>query len=255
MREPAPSNTPRRVFLGLMALLLVLVGLHLLTQWLMDRASVEQIVRYDLPTYRLRFRLLNMDREMSLPAWVSSMLLLGVGGLMMLASWAQRVRARGGVLGWAVLGLFFVGLSLDESAAIHEVLVNRVQDALGEYATGLLFYAWYLPVLLMGAALLLGLLPFLLRLPRRTFWLLAMGVGVYLLGAVGFEAVMGMLVEPTGSDEPPLQHPGGGLVLVLLLEEGLELVGVAVLIYAMLNYLSSRIRLSVVPVDGTDTQD
>jgi len=258
MREPTPSNLPRRVFAVLLALLLVMVGLHLLTQWLMDRAAVEQIVRTDLPTYRLRFRLLNMDREMSLPAWVSSALLLFVGGLMGLAAWAQYVRGCGrrrrGVVGWAVLGLFFVALSLDESAAIHEVLVNRVQDILGTYATGLLFYAWYLPVLLAGAVLLLALMPFLLRLPRRTFWLLALGVGVYLLGAVGFEALMGMLVEPTGSDEPPLQHPGGGLVLVLLLEEGLELLGVSVLVYAMLDYLAPRLRLTVVPADGSATQ-
>ena len=125
--------------------------------------------------------------------------------------------------------------------------MSRTQTLLGEYATGMLYYAWYLPVLAVGILVLVGLLPFLLRLPRRTFWWLAFGVAVYLTGAVVFEAVMGMAVEPTGSDEPPLQHPGLGLVLVLILEESLELLGVTVLIYTMLDYLSSRVRLVLVP--------
>ena len=231
----------------LLAIILAIVMLHLLTQWMMNRSPVDGIVRHDLPTYRLRFRLLNMDREMSLPAWFSSTLLCGVGLAMWLAAWVHRRRGERGVLGWFALGLFFVMLSLDESAAIHEVLVPRVQAMLGDHATGLLYYAWYVPVLLMCLVFLVVLLPFLLRLPRRTFWFLGMSVAVYLGGAVCFEALMGMAVEPSGVDEPPLQHPPLHMVFLLVMEEGLEMIGITLLLYTMLDYLSPRLRLQVLP--------
>jgi hypothetical protein len=236
-----------------LALLLVVLGLcalHLLTQWMMNRAAVESIVRYDLPTYRLRFRLLNLDREMSLPAWFSSMLLAATAGLMLLAGWAQGLRREPGRAGWWVLGFFFLALSIDESAAIHEVLVNRAQAFLGAYATGLLFYAWYVPVLGLGLVLLLALVPFLRTLPRRTVRLLAAGVFLYLLGAVGFESLMGMAVEPSGTDEPPLQNPSAWLVALVVLEESFEMLGLVFLVGVMLDYLAPRVRLSVVRPTG-----
>ena len=233
----------------LLGLILMVVALHLLTQWMMNRSPIESIVRHDLPTYRLRYRLLNMDREMSLPAWFSSTLLCAVGLAMWVAAWVHRQRSERGVLGWSALGLFFVGLSLDESAAIHEVLVPRVQAMLGEHATGLLYYAWYVPVLLVCLVFLVFLLPFLLRLPRRTFWLLGLGVAVYIGGAVCFEALMGMAVEPSGVDEPPMQNPPAQMVFLLVMEEGLEMVGITLLLYAMLDYLSPRLRVQALPAD------
>lgn len=243
---------PVRVAIILLGLVLVVVALHLLTQWLMNRSAVEAIVRHDLPTYRLRYRLLNMDREMSLPAWFSSVLLCGVGLAMWVAAWVHRQHMTKGVLGWGVLGLFFIGLSLDESAAIHEVLVPRAQAILGEYATGLLFYAWYVPVLLACSILLAILWPFLRSLPRRTFWLLALGVAVYVCGAVVFESLMGMAVEPSGVDEPPLQNPPLHMVFLLVMEEALEMVGITLLLYAMLDYLAPRLRVQVLPQAASD---
>ena len=244
-----PWSGPVRVAVLLLAMVVTIVVLHLLTQWMMNRSAFESIVRHDLPTYRLRYRLLNIDREMSLPAWFSSTLLCGVGLSMWLAAWVHRVRKDKGVLGWLVLGLFFVGLSLDESAAIHEVLVPRAQAMLGEHATGVLFYAWYVPVLVLCSILLIVLWPFLRSLPRRTFWLLGLGVAVYLCGAVFFEALMGMAVEPSGVDEPPLQNPPLRMVALLVMEEGLEMVGITMLLFAMLDYLTPRLRLQVVSAD------
>ncbi|MEM9414113.1 MAG: hypothetical protein AAGA29_01385 [Planctomycetota bacterium] len=212
----------------------------------MNRVPTTDIVRFDQPTYRLRYRLLNLDREMSLPAWFSAMLIAVNGGLMLLAGWVQRRRGERGVLGWLVLGLFFLALSIDEASAVHEVLVDRVRGVMGPYATGLMFYAWYVPVLALGAILLVGLVPFLRGLPRRTLGLLALSVAVFLAGAVGFESLMGMAVEPTGSDEPPLQSPGFWFVALVVMEEGLEMLGMALLCYAMLSYLVSRVRLVVV---------
>ena len=258
MNTPSTSSIrngrpwPVRVAFVVLGLILAVVAMHLLTQWLMNRSPVEAIVRHDLPTYRLRYRLLNLDREMSLPAWFSSVLLCGVGLAMWVAAWVHRRLGERGVLGWAALGLFFVGLSLDESAAIHEVLVPRAQALLGENATGLLYYAWYVPVLLLCSVFLLVLLPFLLRLPRRTIWLLGLGVAVYLCGAVAFEALMGMAVEPSGVDEPPMQNPPLRMVFLLVMEEGLEMVGVTVLLFAMLDYLAPRLRVQVLPQAGSD---
>ena len=44
------------------------------------------------------------------------------------------------------------------------------------------------------------------------------------------------------------------MVLVLLLEEGLEMVGVAVLLFAMLDYLAPRVQLSAVPPGSTEAE-
>lgn len=245
--DPRRRSPVRTCVLGLLLAVLGLCALHLLTQWMMNRAAVESIVRYDLPTYRLRFRLLNLDREMSVPAWFSSMLLAATAGLMLLAGWAQGIRKEPGRAGWLALAVFFLVLSIDETAAIHEVMVNRAQAAMGAYATGLLFYAWYVPVLGLGLVLLLALAPFLRKLPRRTARLLAVGILLYLLGAVGFESLMGLSVEPTGTDEPPLQNPAAWFVLLVVLEESFEMLGLVFLVGVMLDYLAPRIQLSVSP--------
>lgn len=98
-----PSVSRRRpvvvaaVFLGV-----CIVGLglmHLISAWIADQVSPEAIVRHDIPTYRLRFRFFSLDREMTLPAWFSSLLMTVNGGLLLVLAWVRHRKHQGNV--WA----------------------------------------------------------------------------------------------------------------------------------------------------------
>ena len=56
-----------------------------------------------------------------------------------------------------------------------------------------------------------------------------------------------MTVEPSGVDEPPLL-----MVFLLVMEAGLEMVGVTLLLFAMLDYLAPRMQLQVLPQNALD---
>lgn len=217
----------------------------MVTVWLANRAPIESVVRHDIPTFRLRYRMLHLDREMTVPAWFSVILFAVNAGLAGLVAWVRRQRREGDVGAWVVLALVFVSLSIDELVAIHEVLPDRVRAVLGDYAVGPLYYAWYLPVVAFFGAIGLWLIPAWLRLPARTRWGMMASLGIFLLGAVGFEATMGWVMEARGAEDPPLQGGPWGLVFLVMAEELTELVGLSVLTCVLFAYLRPQVRLQI----------
>lgn len=231
---------------GLGVAIVAMAGLHVLTQMLMNAASVDQIVRTDQPTYRMRYRLLNLDREMSLGMWFSTLLIAANGLLMGVIAWVRRRQGRADVWPWILLALVFLGLSLDEAVAIHENLGPRVRGVLGSHATGLLYYAWYVPALAVAGVVGVCLIPFWRRLPGPTRWGLAAALAVYVIGAAGFEALMGQAMQAAGREDPPLRNPDAWLVLLVVAEEALEMIGMAVLTCVLWAYLSPSLQLRIV---------
>ena len=129
---------------------------------------------------------------------------------------------------WYLLALVFVFLALDESIQLHERMIEPTRDAFD--ASGLFYYAWIVPYGI--AFLLLGVayLRFLLRLPRRTAKLFVVSGVLFVAGAIGFEMLGGVVFQASGS---------ANLMYVVLqtFEEVLEMAGIVLFIYALVDYV------------------
>ncbi|MGA0334541.1 MAG: hypothetical protein ACO3N7_09435 [Kiritimatiellia bacterium] len=132
--------------------------------------------------------------------------------------------------GWNGLAGVFLFLAVDEFSSLHEML-NTPVKALFSGTYGVFHFAWVIPygilVLILGAVYV----PFLLKLPRRTAVHMVIAGVVYMSGA--------LVSEMAGSFVADL-HGGETLSYALLytLEETLEMLGIACLIFTLLSHLS-----------------
>ena len=129
-----------------------------------------------------------------------------------------------------VLALGFVILSVDEASSLHETLMKPI----GVSVAGDLFYfKWLGPGIVVVALVGLSYLPFLLALPRRLGALfLASGI-VFVAGAVGAEWIGSEM-----SRDRPDAHATWAYQIEVIVEEGLEMTGIALFIYALLLYIA-----------------
>ncbi len=186
-------------------------------------------------------RLAWVDGEANIPAWFSASLLLCaallLGGI---ASAHRRVGERA-VLWW-LLSLLFVLLSLDEIAQLHELSIRPLREHF--HASGFLYYPWIVPAGICASTLVIGYSGFLTALPGKTRWLFLIAGAIYVLGALGVEALSGRQASLHG-EQTGLHH------LIVTFEELLEMTGVAVFIYALLDYIGRRFSRLVFHIRGS----
>ena len=140
--------------------------------------------------------LFDVDVETNIPTFFNVMLfILGAIGFYAVGR-VKETNKRG----WFIMTVVFLFLALDEASKIHEKLMlvtlrfmNDGDLALGE--NGWLFYAWIIPYGLAALALVAGLLPWFLRMDRKTMVGLVIAGGVYVFGAIFLEAWSGKIAE------------------------------------------------------------
>jgi hypothetical protein len=183
--------------------------------------------------------LFDLDREATVPALFScSVLLLAACLLGVLARDGAR-RSDRWRRHWAVLALGFVFLALDEGAGIHEHLNRPIRELL--HAPGFAT-AWLVPAVVPVVVLGVLYLPFLRALPRRHAGLFLGSGLLFLFGAVALEAVAGGIIERRGKANFAYQAE-------VWAEESCEMLGAALFVYALLNYLAElgpAVRLQAV---------
>lgn len=178
--------------------------------------------------------------DLSLSSWYSAIALLFASILLATIGLARRTGndsryARR----WAVLAAIFLFLSCDEMLRIHErvalTLVRPTLESLGYSPTGLLYYSWvilYVPLLVVFVLAYLG---FWLDLPARTRRLMFTAGALFVGGAVGVE-MLNSWYESTLGASPVI-------VAATHVEEMLEMLGVVVLVYALMDHLGSHLRI------------
>jgi hypothetical protein len=182
--------------------------------------------------------------EATIPNWFSTVLILACA--VALLTIARATRGERFHTHWTALGVIFVLMSLDESAALHDLsapffygVFTRLADALGGPFVALANkpgYAWMVPGIVFCVAVAAAYLPFLAALPRRTAaWFVLSGL-VYVGGAVGFEAIGGWYSGIHGPRNPTF-------VAIMTCEETLEMIGMTMFLYTLVVYLESHVGL------------
>lgn len=172
----------------------------------------------------------NLGAEGNLGAWFSSMLLFGIAVAALFCMIADRDAGRLRRVyqaGWLGVAALFCALSLDELGSLHERIIDFSQ--LDRLVLWLVAFAVAIPAFLSGFSILR------LRSRPRSFFLLLLGV-VVLCTIPAQEFLEIQLGAAEG---------GARSVLSLVAEEGLELLGMLLILAAFLFYLQGAGSLVV----------
>ena len=200
-------------------------------------------------------RLLNLDEEQNFPTYFSSMQLLCVGALLGLFAWRNFDRGRSKT--WLLWGLplLFLMMSVDEYIGLHEYVGTKVdwvlpggsRDTSAFHRTGIWMFVIGAPFVAATGCYVYALREYFAAAPG-VLLKASVGFGIFMAGALGLETI---------SNFVPACSLGG--MIRVLLEEGCEMVGVTVILWAAYDLLLAhnfRLSLDAVrlvppqPVDG-----
>jgi hypothetical protein len=231
---------PRKVGGLCAACIAVLVAAHVLSQIARFGFGHAYLMGFGIKIY--------LGSEASIPNWFSTLLLLACGAaLLVIAAGVTTNTAH-----WRWLGIIFIALSLDESAALHDLSAPLFTGAMGWLArvAGGPFvalkekpgYAWLIPGVIFSLAVAASYVRFLAALPRPTRVRFVLAGAIYVGGAAGFEALGGWYSGLFGSRNVTF-------ITLLTIEETLEMVGASLFLYALLVFIEEqfgeiRIRLA-----------
>jgi hypothetical protein len=170
-----------------------------------------------------------VDTEDNIPSYFSAVQLL-IAALLLGAIAFVKQRARAPYrIRWILLALTFLYLSIDEAEGLHELTIEPMRRLLGSWASGFLYYAWVVPGAAVAVALGLAYLKLLREFPDRLRRLVVLGAMLFTGGSIGMELVGGWWFD----------HYGKTLLysMIVTVEEGAEMAGITVFIYALLAYL------------------
>lgn len=212
---------PRRVTRFLLIVFFLFLVAHL--------AAV--LLKYKLmpdSNYAERFDLFwDFDREGNLPTFFNTILLFLSAQTFLLIAISSSHSKFYFKSYWYVLSVVFLFLSIDEFTGIHEGLIYYVPKFLGVGGTGIWKFAWIIPYGIL--AILFGLysIKFLLSLERKFQIGYVISGCLYVIGAVGIEAIGGVIYE-RNNDSVTFEY----IFYLLTLEESLEMLALILL----LNY-------------------
>jgi hypothetical protein len=189
--------------------------------------------------------LFDVNTEATVPTWYSAGLLLVVAAVCVVLGVVFAAAGRCGAARWGALALVFVAMSLDETVALHERLNSGVSDTLDVEATGALRHPWVIAGVFLAAALVAVAAWAIVTLPRQRRLWVALGLGIFIGGALGLEALSGVVLDAAGDD---LEY-----AVVTWAEEAAEMVGALVACCALLAALDVRAHDGAVRIALADT--
>lgn len=174
---------------------------------------------------------LSIDGEQNLPAFFSVLLILVATLLLAVIAVFKKAQGASYAFYWALLSLGFLFMAVDEATSIHEKLNGPMRRLLGDERPAIFHFAWLLPGIVFVLAIGLLFLRFLLHLPAKTRLLFFMAASLYLGGAIVLELIGSYYAFTYGIRSWPLIVSGH-------IEESLEMAGVIVFIFALLQYMA-----------------
>lgn len=211
---------PSKICIGLTTASLLLVTLHVVLLLFNNEFNASTHVGVTA--------LFNLNEEVSIPTWYSQSILLVSAVLLLLIG----VMSDSFKKYWLGLAAIFTYISIDEGASIHELTATPIKNLLN-IDSGLFYYSW---VILFGGIFMLicfVYLRFYMSLPRKTKLHLIVSAAVFIGGAIGLEMVGGAIAATSGES-------GTVYGFVVAGEELMEMLGVAIFIYTLLEYVKIK---------------
>lgn len=168
---------------------------------------------------------LDVDREVSIPTWFSSVQLLAVGvmALLMARNCAQQLKVF-----LVLLGLAFLFLSMDEATAVHDSIYRAAQRLKLPSLEGKEYLVWMVPYVCGGViGLAAAYRPVLFTwraFPRESAWIAA-GAAIFIGAGIGIEILTHYLYERAVDER---------FFLAVAAEEFFEMAGVSVILYGFM---------------------
>ena len=175
-----------------------------------------------------------MNEEANLPTWFSSGLLLLVALVLAAIGLARRAIGARYVPHWLGLSLIFFYLSLDEMTQLHEKWGRLLPDALDPK----ILYGWTVVGFLIVLAVGLIYFRFLRALTPETRRLFMLAGALYIGGALGFEVIASYSNFYMGE---AVYDVSLWRIIITHIEETMELAGIVVFLYALLQYIDLHI--------------
>lgn len=134
---------------------------------------------------------------------------------------------------WFFLGIVLIFLGLDEGATIHEMIGGHFHDRFER--GGYLYWLWVVPYGVLTAWFAAAYFPFLMRLPKKTRLGLILSGAIFVAGAIGVEMISAAEYEVAKeAGVRSLKY-----YLLYSVEESMEMLGIALFVYYVLDYLAS----------------
>lgn len=181
----------------------------------------------NVEAFRFWFYFFDVGREINVPTWFSAGLWITAG---VLAGYFAR-RASRHRRSWALFSFVCVFFSIDETLELHERL-DVIGNELSRYLPIELGFTWVIPGVLIAGVIVVSLLRMVLALPRAPrVGLLAAGL-IFVGGGMGAESLSGLVIQ---GGAPPWQF-----FLFTLIEETLEMTGIALCVAALAHLITYR---------------
>lgn len=217
-----PQRTAR--LLGAMSVLLILASI--------SGQLAKFVLGIDVRRYLLLF---DLGLERNFPTFFSVLLMIGASFLLVVIAKLTSQQKQPDVSKWSILSLGFLAMAYDEGFQVHEYFIEPMRSLMGQENLGAFYYAWVIPGIVLVLVLALFFLRFLIRLPRRTRNTFLIAGTLYIGGSIGVELIGGSYDQLHGYDNLTYN-------LISTVEEGLELAGLVVFLYGLLDYIVGNFK-------------
>jgi len=177
--------------------------------------------------------LVNVDKELSIPSLLSVLQFYILAFLLAIVGRITKQTNDPDHRYWSILAVLAMVFSFDEGASIHELATQPLQKIFGQNLPGYLHFAWVIPAAILVIIILAFFLKFFFSLPHRTQILFIISVFVYIIGVLGMEMISANYAEING-----IKNIGYNVFVTL--EETLEITGMVIAIYALLDYIQKK---------------
>ena len=213
----------KKTAFSFLLVVILLTLLHCIALFLFFHSNNQNVLDFTL--------WFDLDIEKNIPSLYAAASILICSVLSFLLACLERKENTINSMYWFGFFLTFLFLSADEAFELHETAGDIAAGYI--HATGLLYFPWVIPYILLTIIFILLYREFILHLPARTARLFILSGAVYFTGAVIFDMIGGREAELHGYDS---------IIYCLLytIEEFFEMIGVVGIIYTLLSYLESE---------------
>ncbi len=210
------------------AVTIVLLALaHTLFQWLRFERGMPEAYGF--------VRMFDLAAEANLPSFFSALQIVACAALAAAIGMARHAAKDRFARHWLLLAVLLFALAADESAEIHELTIRPMRELFPSTSTGLLFWGWVVPALVLVALVGISYLRFVFAyLPPPTRNACVLGAVLFVGGAVGVEMPEARHFQAHGDRNMTY-------AMFALAEEVLEMLGMLVLLRGLMRHFASEV--------------